>query len=293
MKTNSVSLLSNLVGGAVVGAALLCASEAHAALVGWLVQGDTLYGIDRPHTPGSPPYVRVPHSNGWTGATSIEKDHAFFYIIQNTRFYRVPLATGSQRVRIASGRSWDGATNMAYDPDAGALYVVNSGRLYRFQNPWNSDTYTVGDQVWFSTSSMAYKNRSVYIIRGSSLRRYDTLSGQISTIGPSVWSGATRMVVHSWATTSNWLYIVHDDDLWQVDPGTGNRTIFGTANAWPQTTTLFCHNSGNSEAALFAVQDNHNRLLRINNVGAWSETDGLGIYDGPIVSTGALCDGLI
>jgi hypothetical protein len=106
--------------------------------------------------------------------------------------------------------------------------------------------------------------------------------------GFSVWSGPTRMTKQWWGTTGT-IYVLHGDTLWEVDTETGDRTVFGTENAWPEFTTIFCRGETSSRASIHIIQDIHDRLLRVSADGEWHETDGLPLLGGPTLFAGKDC----
>jgi hypothetical protein len=253
------------------------------SIVGYLVQGDTLYQIN------DNPYRRTPLSTGWTGATSMAFE-GWLYIVHDGAVWRVSASDGS-RTKLDTGRNWQGTTNMAWNFSTGKLYAVDSGRLFRFEDAadTNGAITIVGGTDWYSTYAMTSFADSLYIIHAAFLHKLDLTTGERTQLGERVWEGtATRMVKQKWGSQAS-LYVLSNSDLWQIDVTTGTRSIFGSAGAWPESTTIFCHGGDVLTAKLHVVQDASDKLFRVDATGAWFETDGQSVYSGPTVSAGTSC----
>jgi len=83
--------------------------------------------------------------------------------------------------------------------------------------------------------------------------------------------------------------VLHSEMLWEVDLETGYRTAFGTANPWPEVTTMFCRGETSDRAALHIIEDVDDRMFRVTADGERHETDGLPRWGGPTLSAGKDC----
>lgn len=102
---------------------------------------------------------------------------------------------------------------------AGALYVVESGRLYEV-NPVDGSYRIVGADDWHNTSAMGAAGGHLYVVSNNQLYEVSPTTGVRRTLGKPDWA-ETKAIV----TVGDMLYISANGLLHRVNPNDGSHEV--------------------------------------------------------------------
>jgi hypothetical protein len=267
----------------VLAGTILTPAAANAVLATYVVQGGTLWAVDRV----AGVYTRAARSEGWGTPTSIayRGTSPWIHIITNGSIWRVATLDGS-RTLMSGNVDWSGPTQMDWNVSTGKLYVVQADRLVRMNDADNSGAWTtLGGPIWTNTTSMASFGNFLYIISNSRLYRVNPNTGSRTALSGPIWTGPTRMTKQFWGTFGS-LYVVQAGALHEVDPNDGSFEVIGELGWWTATTSMSC-NGGGASSNFHIIDSNY--FLRVDSNGDYFHTGMGAVWGGPTVSAGTEC----
>ena len=193
--------------------------------VGYAIERSTLFSVDLK----TGVYTQLGRPGDWRRATGLCGSGSFLYAVEATRLYRIA-PTGAYRT-LGQPNDWPGEVMMA---GLDGLLV----------NWWRNGVYAVDIQTgdwallgdtseWNGAQAITGYDRTVYVAVRSELWTVDAHTGQSAQLGAAGWEGDILL-----AACKEGLFVINHEDLFWVNPVSGESKRLSRDRAWSHTSFL-------------------------------------------------------